>query len=289
MKELDLLIEISNTTGNGSQKIIKDLLSNNMTDDMQYLLDIAQNPFKTTKLNKIEIPDGVDLFSTKSTFKDWCSLIEELLEAKSANNSYRERMSSIIKGMGLNKDQEDMLVKITTKNLNIGLGTKLINKAVGYNMIPDPSLMLAEAKEDEIEKWDRIWCEEKYDGVRVCALVKDEDVTFFTRAFKELDNTKLSKIKGQLLEYCKDSDPVFFDGELTDLDRRSVSGKVNKIMKGTAPDNIDDEFLFNIFDMDDWSTLVSGKGVKMYTDRRSRLEKFFKGVPQDSCLVLANQ
>jgi ATP-dependent DNA ligase len=62
---------------------------------------------------------------------------------------------------------------------------------MGKELIPDPSLMLATDNESEISDWSDIYCEEKYDGVRVIALVKNSgnDVTFFTRAFNELDPT----------------------------------------------------------------------------------------------------
>ena len=43
---------------------------------------------------------------------------------------------------------------------------------------------------------------------------------------------------------------VFFDGELTDLNRKSVSGKVTQILKGTAPDDIDNGFIFHVFDLE---------------------------------------
>lgn len=68
---------------------------------------------------------------------------------------------------------------------------------------------------------------------------------------------------------------IFFDGELTDLNRKSVSGKVTQILKGTAPNNIDENFIFHIFDLDSAKTLESGKGQTLYLERRQNLSDLF--------------
>ena len=50
-KELQVLYDISQISGKGSTKLQTELLAENLTKDMKYLLDIAFNPFVTTKLN----------------------------------------------------------------------------------------------------------------------------------------------------------------------------------------------------------------------------------------------
>lgn len=297
-RELEIFIQIENQSGNGSQKIKQDLIADNLSDKMEYLLDVCFNPFITTKLHKLNFEDHTpgrkfdrDPEEYWNTFK---SLVEELKVAPAANDALRQRAEDLIDHTFTPDSDDDvairkMLMKVLTKRMNIGLGAKLINKAVGKELIPDPSLMLATDKQAEIEKWDKIYCEEKYDGVRVIARMNpDRSFSFYTRAFNELDSSKLSNIATELSLISDKSGltSVFFDGELTDLNRKSVSGKVTQILKGTAPDGIDSNFLFNVFDLDDNTTLEIGRGSVMYTERRRSLQNTLDLLPENSHVKL---
>ena len=54
-KELKILLEIESSTGNGSQKIKQDLIKDNYSKELEYLLKVALDPFLTTKLSKLEV------------------------------------------------------------------------------------------------------------------------------------------------------------------------------------------------------------------------------------------
>ena len=297
-KELEIFVEIEGLSGNGSQKVKQTLISENLSKEMEYLLDVCFNPFITTKLHKLNINTHTpgrkyqrDPEEFWNTFKN---LVEELKVAPAANDSLRQRAEDLLEhtfdpdgdaDLGIRK----MLMKVLTKRMNIGLGAKLINKAVRREIIPDPSLMLATDKQGEIETWDKIYCEEKYDGVRVIAMMNpDRSFSFYTRAFNELDSSKLSKIAKDLsiISDKAGHTNVFYDGELTDFDRKSVSGKVTQILKGTAPNNIDDNFLFNVFDLEDNTTLEKGKGSVLYTERRRSLAETLDFLPENSNIRL---
>lgn len=297
-RELEIFIQIENQSGNGSQKIKQDLIADNLSDKMEYLLDVCFNPFITTKLHKLNFeyhtPGRKFDRDTEEYWNTFKSLVEELKVAPAANDALRQRAEDLIDHTFTPDSDEDvairkMLMKVLTKRMNIGLGAKLINKAVGKELIPDPSLMLATDKQGEIEKWDKIYCEEKYDGVRVIARMNpDRSFSFYTRAFNELDSSKLSNIATELSLISDKSGltSVFFDGELTDLNRKSVSGKVTQILKGTAPDGIDSNFLFNVFDLDDNTTLEIGRGSVMYTERRRSLQNTLDLLPENSHVKL---
>ena len=184
-------------------------------------------------------------------------------------------------------------MKILTKRMNIGIGAKLINKAVGRELIPDPSVMLASDDQKEVSGWSKIYCEEKYDGVRVIAVGNMETgFQFYTRAFNELDKTKLSGIESELIKILHSANvisDVFFDGELTDLNRKSVSGKVTQILKGTAANDIDKEFIFNVFDLENSEVLKTGKGTTPFLKRRKELELLTGFLSEQSPVKLARQ
>jgi DNA ligase-1 len=289
-KELGILLEIEKATGNGSQKTKQDLIKNNYSKELEYLLKVALDPFLTTKLHKLpaleEPPYQLD-GDISERFKD---LTSKLFNAPAANDKLREEAFEIVNCYPLTFEERKILGKVLTKRLNIGIGAKLINKSFGKEVIPDPSLMLALDDEDEIKKWGSIICEEKYDGVRVIAFVSGNEVKFYTRAFNEIPNNYLEKISEECLALIKNSGlqgEWFFDGELTDLNRKSVSGKVTQMLKGKPMNSIGDDLIYNVFDLEDADTLKSGKGIIPFDVRRSTLEGVFNTY-KTSSLVLAD-
>jgi DNA ligase-1 len=299
-KELAVLQEVELLTGNGSQKEKQRLISENLSEEMLYIIDVCFNPFITTKLHKLEMEKtrGIIPPSPFPGFQVFKDLIEDLKKAPAANDALRQRANFLI-NTKIDEDSKmdlalrDILMKILTKRMNIGIGAKLINKAVGRELIPDPSVMLASDDQKEVSGWKKIYCEEKYDGVRVIAVGNRESgFQFYTRAFNELDKVKLSRIESELIKMLHSANvisDVFFDGELTDLNRKSVSGKVTQILKGTAPNDIDKEFIFNVFDIEKSEVLKSGKGTTPFLKRRKELEFLTSFLSENGPVKLARQ
>ena len=290
-KELQILLQVESANGNGSQKIKQDLIKDNYSKELEYLLKVALDPFLTTKLHKLEVIENPPYIITDSQiFERFTDLTKKLFDAPAANDKLREEAFEICNCYLLSFDERKMLGKVLTKRLNIGIGAKLINKALGKEAIPDPSLMLAQDDESEINKWDQIVCEEKYDGVRVIAYVSGKEVKFYTRAFNEIPNYYLEKIANDCLDLIEKSGlkgEWFFDGELTDINRKSVSGKVTQMLKGKPMNSIGDDLLYNIFDLEDGDTLKDGKGVIPFDIRRGTLEGVFSTYAGTS-LILAD-
>lgn len=291
IKELRILKKLEELTGEGSQKKKQEIIKENWNEDLSYIFDICFNPFVTTKLHKLIISDEPSFSSDFSKFK---GLVESLKSAPAANNNLRQEANEFV-NTRITDEEDDyelrkILMKVLTKRMNVGIGAKLINKAVGKEVIPDPSLMLATDDQAALNSWGKIYCEEKYDGVRVIAVYKNESFSFYTRAFNELDSTCLSRISFALKRAMGSSGlkgSWFFDGELTDLNRKSVSGKVTQILKGTAPHDIDSNIIFNVFDLEEASTLENGSGVVPYTYRRKTLEAVLKNEPETSPVKIA--
>lgn len=297
MKELEIFCQMESLNGNGSQKEKQKLIIENLSEEMVYILDVCFNPFVTTKLHNLEFtehnPSKLYSDNPSEFWNLFHCLVEDLKIAPAANDLLRGRAQSLLLfsfGLSIEQDNEmrKILMKILTKRMNIGIGAKLINKAVGKELIPDPSIMLATDDQKEIEKWQKIYCEEKYDGVRVIAIISDKgDFSFYTRAFNELDASKLQNISKQLKKAAGSLRGIFFDGELTDHNRKSVSGKVTQILKGTAPENIDQSFVFNVFDLVSTSVLKLGRGTSLYTERRKHLSDLLCNLPENPYVRLA--
>lgn len=290
IEALSILLEIESKTGNGSQKIKQDLIKNNYSVELEHLLKIALDPFITTKLHKLEVVENPPyIIEDSNIFERFQDLSKKLSEAPAANDRLREEAFELVNCYPLPLDKRKMLGKVITKRLNIGIGAKLINKSLGKEAIPDPSLMLAQDDESAIKNWKKIVCEEKYDGVRVIAYVSGNEVKFYTRVFNEIPNQYLEKISKDCLELIKKSSlrgEWFFDGELTDINRKSVSGKVTQMLKGKPDKSIGDDLLYNIFDLEEGETLISGKGIIPFDIRRDTLNAVFIGYKGTS-LILA--
>jgi ATP-dependent DNA ligase len=286
-KELELLLEIERSTGEGSQKKKQQLITDNLSPELEYILAICFDPFITTKLHKIDFEDRA-CKENSALYNEFVSLCEELKKAPAINDHLRTKAARLIESTGYHIELKKVFSKVLTKRMNIGIGAKLINKAVGKELIPDPSLMLAEDDHKAIDKWDSIVCEEKYDGVRVICVIEDRIPKFYTRAFNELNSKFLTKIANQLLIISKGMDGIFFDGELTDLDRKGVSGKVNQMLKGSPKESIGDDLLFNTFDIDPITSIRNSKGSTPYTERRDLLEKLFENTETPN-IVLARK
>jgi DNA ligase-1 len=274
IKALQTLQEIAACTGKGSQEQMQRILKQNLTSELEFLLEVAYNPFVITKLNKLDMEVGV-VFGTADNFQAVKDLVEKLKNAKAANKELREEAAWVISSFP--SDLQQTLYDVLTKNLNIGIQAKSINKAVGRELIPNPSLMLSEDDVELIEKWDTIYCEHKYDGVRIIALYKNGDFQYYTRNFNQVPTEHMKYVNNELHKIISanpnfDFEGWFFDGELTDHDRKSVSGKLNRMLKGKVDGEISKEFMFNIFDFEEQKVLSAGKGKIKYIDRRNTLD-----------------
>ena len=206
IEALRLLKELEDLTGEGSQKKKQDLIRENWDSDLAYIFDVCFNPFVTTKLHKLHFEETPTGSFGLENFQD---VVEKLKVAPAANNSLRSDANNMV-NTKITEDSDDsdlrkVLMKVLTKRMNVGIGAKLINKAIGREAIPDPSLMLATDDQTSLSSWDKIYCEEKYDGVRVIAIYKNDSFSYFTRAFNELDSDKLSRITFSLKKIMKSS------------------------------------------------------------------------------------
>ena len=284
IEALKTLQKIAECTGKGSQEQMQRILKSNLTPELEFLLEVAYNPFITTKLNKLDMSEPI-VFGTSDTFEAVKNLVEKLKNAKAANKDLREQAIWVISSFP--SEVQQTLCDVITKNLNIGIQAKSINKAVGRELIPNPSLMLSEDDVELIDKWDTIYCEHKYDGVRIIAIYKDGDFQYFTRNFNRVPTEHMKYVNNELHKIVAanpnfDFEDWFFDGELTDHDRKSVSGKLNRMLKGKVDGEISKEFMFNIFDIEHQNTLTAGKGKTKYTDRRNVLDLLWSHVTE-SC------
>ena len=293
INELQALQQIAACTGKGSQEQMQAIIKKNLTPEMEFLLEVAYNPFIVTKLNKLNLNAGlIEGPGSVPSLESFKALIDKLRKAKAANSQLREEAAWLV--LSFPVEHQQMMSDIITKNLNIGIQAKSINKAAGRELIPNPSLMLAQDDVDEVDTWSEIYCEHKYDGVRIIALYKDGNFNYFTRNFNQVPTEHMKYVNDELLKVVSinsaiNFEGVFFDGELTDFDRKSVSGKLNRMLKGKVDGEISKDFVFNVFDVEHEDVLTAGKGETKYKTRRAQLEAFTKNAQPTKHVMLSEQ
>jgi len=95
IEALKTLQKIAACTGKGSQEQMQRILKDNLTPELEFLLEVAYNPFITTKLNKLDMSEPI-VFGTSDTFEDVKGLVEKLKKAKAANKELREQAVWVI-------------------------------------------------------------------------------------------------------------------------------------------------------------------------------------------------
>jgi len=297
MKQQELIVKILTTlkeielcTGEGSVKKKANLLNDCNTlisqDDsnlLKFILSTAFNPFWVTHINKIDKTEN-KYFNDY----DFYTLVEMLKSLKAMNNDLRYVVTAYVNSFPL--EVRDILSKVLTKNLNIGISTKAIN-SVFSKLIPDVELMKCEKKISLVEEWFRkgedVFAEMKYDGWRIFAEMKGtEVVSLKTYNMSELDITKMTHIVPQLellgASWMKtvNVEHYFFDFEITGKERQTVGGEIGKLLKGTAKEGCDKNWVVNLFDCHSWDIFEDVPSKISYLNRRSILEIVFNSTSE---------
>jgi DNA ligase-1 len=296
IKTLQVLKDIQNCQGTKKKTSI--LVLNN-TPEIKTILRIALDQFVITHLNKISIVDILldpihRLDTTEPTFEEFFSVVTELTSSNAANNQIRQKASQLCSRI-VDESLREILVKVLTKKLNIGISVKTINK-VFPRLIFDKSVMLAQSDSDIILDWkpEDIVANIKYDGVRMIAQYCAENFSFYTRSFNKIPNKYLPNIESQLKRLI-DTSPIkdfshqkqsfFFDGELTAKTRLKISGELNKMLFETFIGD-DSRFVFNVFDLvfddiiDDYETC---RDVRPLGVRLNLLEEMYQSLDKNTC------
>lgn len=197
-------------------------------ESVKYFLDFVYNPFITTGLSDKKLNKNIDLFPV-SLFDDdninesswgtmWLDYPEDkvIFEYVKEHNTGRDgdiRTVQNFKKCHLKKQTHllDLFDKIITKNLQLGIDSKSINKILP-NFIPTFNVMLANKYFDkpEVVAGKEFAITTKIDGGRIVAIKENGSVRFFTRQGQEYEG--LVDLKAELENIANDN--FVLDGEL---------------------------------------------------------------------------
>lgn len=258
-KALDTLIEIEKTSGSKAKlELLKSQESNYL---MREILHFTLNPFIRTglglaKLNKVEIQEwpGVELLT-----------LEGVMDYLETNNTGRDQ-DAIMAKLFISRQEEkyhEILTKIFTKTLNIGISEKTVNK-VWPDLIPTFEVQLAH-RLDEYENYlegKMVYVTEKFDGNRCLAQVKDNKCTFYTRSGRIIEG--LDEVESELSTLTEG----WYDGELISSSFQETQSQARR--KGKKKD-----LVFHIFDFLMNDEFLGQTCNHSYTERRIFLDKIF--------------
>lgn len=170
-------------------------------------------------------------------------------------------------------------VEFLTKSLTLGVTAKTVNKAVGYEAIPQFSCMLAEKYFEYPHAIDgkQFVLTEKLDGIRCIAVVRmDKPPILYSRQGQVIQG--LVDIERDLLhvrDQCKTS--FVLDGELLVTDRASIPSKdqYKNTIKIVRKDGEKHGITYNAFDLLTLDEFESHQCVTPYAVRRKKLEASF--------------
>lgn len=261
-KSIETIIEIQNTSSVNNKINILHANANNET--LRQLLKVSFDPNITTNIGAKKLAKNINLDTKK--FSDI-----NLLMDFATNSTGKDIDIKVIQNSLAIFDSitSDILSKIITKTLSIGMNVKNINKAIP-NLIPSFQPMLAY----NVEKYLGTGIEEniyyvtmKLDGNR-CLIKVDNKITAYSRAgLKEeyLDNflSKLNLLSG-----------YYYDGELLpagmdECDSKEKYRRISELMRSKTEKS--EELCYHIFDMIPISEFDIGKSKQTYKQRRKVL------------------
>lgn len=259
---LDTLLQIEHTSGTNAK--IDLLKSQKDNTSLKHILEFTLNPYirtgiGETKLEKLELGEI-------PKEQEWS--LPGLFDYLQDNNTGRDEDVAKVKKFITQQDPEyqEILSKIFTKTLNIGISEKTVNK-VWSDLIPSFGIQLAHRFEDYLDKLENkeVFITEKLDGNRCFAKVENHICTFYTRSGRVIEG--LDDIGNELSRLIEG----WYDGEL-------ISKSFNATQSQTLRKGKKKNLVFNIFDFLLLGEVRDQHCIHGYGERRIFLEKIFYGI-----------
>lgn len=275
LKQLEKLINELNLSNSSNDK--KKVLEGH--PECQELLKWVYDPYKVynvtsenvKKLKEIE-PEKVDVNMT----------IFDLLDKLDKREITGHQAIGIVKGfIQNNKEHEETIYLILDRNLKTRTNAKLINK-VFKKLVPGYEVALAHVYDDYADKVDFIkdrWLSSrKLDGIRVNAIIKDDDVVFKSREGKIF--TTLSKVKEailkckQLIKISNKIGGIVLDGEMCIVDKYGNEDFQSIIKLIRRKDFTIDNPKYKIFDILTYKNFMDEEKSKNLSERLNIIEEY---------------
>jgi hypothetical protein len=273
-----MILEILNQLeANNSRNFKIELLTKHKDNELlKEVCRLANDPF--TQFYQRKIPDYTPTqfftISLESAITSLSMLSSRYHTGKAAINHLIYILSTV------SLSDAKVIERIIGKDLKCGVSTSTINK-VWPNLISEFPCMLCSGFEQKLVdkiKFPAI-VQEKCDGMRFNAIVKNGIVEFRSRSGKEISLLGSLDKDFAHMEYAYGEGAVVFDGELLVmdpdnyqyLDRQSGNGILNKAVKGTITKEEADRVVCVLWDCIPYEDFLNGSHKSTYINRYKRL------------------
>lgn len=267
---LPIIKEIRETRGSNA-KI--ELLRLYDCDLLRKVMFYTYNPFYKYNLRKI--PRYTNKFSHIYTLEnEGFQLLDDLRNRIYTGNAAIDKLVDLLSNM--NEDDAKLMEHIIERNLKFGLNVRSINKAYP-KLIPVFEVMLADAKvpvDKLLENNEFLYVQKKMDGKRCIIVTTKDDVTFYSRSGKEMENLErhemlinsLLTVRHTYLDYdfVLDGELIMKEDDGTEVDRKISNGAINR--KNLTQELID-KFHFVAWDILSFDEFFDGGSTTPYEER----------------------
>lgn len=252
--KLEKLQNISGT--NDKKKFIKE-----NRDDQLFLntLEFLLNPYKITNISKKKINKKVQIMNNQ--LKDLNEFYDYLVK----HCTGKDRDIAIIQAFIREHEEfKEQLEELACKSMRLGVQGKLVNQALGYELIPTHAVMLANKYEGKIK--EDVSMSLKMDGIRNSIITVNEVTKALSRQGKVIDGIDY------ILDEYKELGltDYFVDGELIRVNKENLSSDENfrlttKIVNSKSNNKEGLEFI--VFDITPMEDYINKKSNIKYKDR----------------------
>lgn len=246
-------------------------------EDIKYLLNFVYNPYIITgisdkKLNK-ELPQVFDLWSDNTFESD-----KEVFEYIKVHNTGRDEDIRIVQNYELDMlrplgwQLEVLYEKIITKNLQLGIDSKTINKVIP-GLIPEFNVQLSNKYFDkpELVEGKEFVLTTKIDGSRIIAMKDNGQVSFWTRQGQPYEG--LVDLENELKSIQEDN--FVFDGEIVAMETSKEDTYKNTMKLSRTKDTAKHGLKMLVFDYMPIANFKMQCCPMTYSARRSTLSAIF--------------
>ena len=230
----------STTSRNEKEAILKEYNDDYILDFLYCVycpyIDYGVRDISDTRLAKVKSNDN---------YTDYIDLLDKLDSRELSGNAalgaikhFKETHSA---------DEFAVLEMCINRTIDAGVSITTINK-VHNDYIPVFTVMLAQQLDlDNLDTGKLYQVEEKMDGVRFEAITDKDKCILYTR---NGNIAHIPSIENELSTLCAIRPETFvLSLEITGKDRKSVSGTINKFLKGTATKEDEKDLVANVFDV----------------------------------------
>lgn len=278
-EQVERMIKIINELSSTTSRIEKENIINS-NKDCEYFIEMCKflydpmivSGLSLTKIEKKQSSYSFDFFNIKERM----TFIEVLAYLKEHNTGRDADIEVVQDYISEHKEYSEILKKIFTKDLKLGIDATTINKVMGEGFIKTFDVMLAENyfENTNIVEGKEFYETQKLDGNRMCAIVDEEGVKLYTRQGQPYKD--MPDIEQELKRLPKG---YLYDGELiADIQTEDTEALFRATTSTVRKDGTKKGVIFHIFDMVPVEEFWKGRGTEPAIQRKNRLHEVFSKV-----------